>query len=94
MTLYSAAPEGRLLLVAAVALAVTACGKKEEPTPPASAPDVAAQTAAPMTLEGQVDIVTPHFGLRLLLSLGLWNLIARSLLLVAHHIVRSVRRWQ
>jgi putative spermidine/putrescine transport system substrate-binding protein len=57
MSLHSAAPEGRLLLLAAIALAVTACGKKEEPAPAASAPDAAAQSAASTTLEGQVDIV-------------------------------------
>ncbi len=57
MSLHSAAPEGRLLLLAAIALAVTACGKKEEPAPAASAPDAAAQSAASTALEGQVDIV-------------------------------------
>ncbi|HSQ70146.1 MAG TPA: ABC transporter substrate-binding protein [Steroidobacteraceae bacterium] len=57
MSLHSAAPEGRLLLLAAIALAVAACGKKEEPAPAASAPDAAAQSAASTALEGQVDIV-------------------------------------
>jgi putative spermidine/putrescine transport system substrate-binding protein len=57
MTLRPAAFERRLLLVAAIALAVTACGKKEQPAPAASAPEAAAQPEASTALEGQVDIV-------------------------------------
>jgi putative spermidine/putrescine transport system substrate-binding protein len=57
MSLRPAAFERRLLLVAAIALAVTACGKKEQPAPAASAPEAAAQPEASTALEGQVDIV-------------------------------------
>ncbi|MBB6092085.1 putative spermidine/putrescine transport system substrate-binding protein [Povalibacter uvarum] len=46
-------PSARLLLMASIALAVTACGKKE-PEPPAATAPAATATAA---LEGQVDIV-------------------------------------
>jgi putative spermidine/putrescine transport system substrate-binding protein len=57
MFLRPAAFDRRLLLVAAIALAVTACGKKEQPAPAASAPEAAAQPEASTALEGQVDIV-------------------------------------
>jgi putative spermidine/putrescine transport system substrate-binding protein len=57
MFLRPAAFDRRLLLVAAIALAVTACGKKEQPAPAASAPGAAAQPEASTALEGQVDIV-------------------------------------
>ncbi len=46
---------GKLILMTAVALTVTACGKKEPP-PPSTEP-AATQAAADLTLEGQVDIV-------------------------------------
>jgi putative spermidine/putrescine transport system substrate-binding protein len=46
---------GKLILMTAVALTVTACGKKEAP-PPSTEP-AATQAAADLTLEGQVDIV-------------------------------------
>jgi len=57
MTLRSAALDRRLLLTAAIAVAVTACAKKEEPAPAASAPEAAAPVAEVPALEGQVDIV-------------------------------------
>ncbi len=57
MTLRSAALDRRLLLTAAIAVAVTACAKKEEPAPAASAPEAAAPMAEVPALEGQVDIV-------------------------------------
>jgi putative spermidine/putrescine transport system substrate-binding protein len=57
MSLRSAALDRRLLLTAAIAVAVAACAKKEEPAPAASAPEAAAPAAAAPTLEGQVDIV-------------------------------------
>jgi putative spermidine/putrescine transport system substrate-binding protein len=57
MFLRPAAIERRLLLVAAIALVVSACGKKEQPAPAASAPEATAQPEASMALEGQVDIV-------------------------------------
>lgn len=46
---------GKLILMTAVALTVTACGNKEAP-PPSTEP-AAMQAAADLTLEGQVDIV-------------------------------------
>jgi len=57
MSLRSAALDQRLLLAAAIAVAVTGCAKKDEPAPAASAPEAAAPSAAPAALEGQVDIV-------------------------------------